>query len=568
MGRTKYYQYVTDNQSFRKMAITNSFSVYLINKGYSSFDEIINSFDNKIDIEEGVLFLKSTKDEHSIPSWVKIFFKEEPDDEIKKALSVKTLSAVYLTSLTIDDKIVTFALSFGYGRHLIKNEYIQRDFGLDTSKHAIEVEKIKSVSTLTFDSSIKVKTIDSVNEIKDSEFFLNQDTDVLKMINGRVRRMTGSALISERMIGGKDSVNMTAKVDLGNLNQFLEQLYRQYQDNGENGVQYKSSIIQVKDKKTITKVETLLMEALKDDEKKKHITVSLPLVEKPSNPPYNNYKVGDIEYLELSADILTSLGDIRIIRSAQLFAIPIDTSKEAERYDLYKCVYSEFDEGDKCFIIFEGDIYEIEKSFKQKVEYCFSSMFDSKDIDNLPNLKDWKMSDKEEDYNENQQSDDMLVMDKKFVFPTGRSKFEVCDLLSKSKYLIHVKIYNGASAPLGHLFSQGLISAQCIIDDSIRIKINELISSVQESEMESGGLKHGADFRLDEPFAAENYTVVFVILCRPENCLDVNGMPKIPFFAKAVFKDVYDSLSRLKFNVKVLAKQGVIPSMDVSNNAN
>lgn len=549
------------------MALANSFSVYLINKRYSSFEEIIVGYEKKYDIEEGVLFVKSTKDEQNLPSWVRLFFKEELDVENKRVFSVRTISAVYLTSLIIDGKRVTFALCFGYGRHLIKSEYIQRDFGLDTSKHAIEVEKIKSVSTLTFDSSIKVKTIDSVDEIKDSEFFLNQDTDVLRMINGRVRRMTGADLISERMIGGKDSVNMTAKVDLANLNRFLEQLYLQYQDDGKNGIQYKSSIIQVKDKKTITKVDNLLMEALKDDEKKRQITISLPLVEKPSNPPFKNYKVGDQEYTELSTDILTSLGGIRSIRSAQLFANPIDTSKEVEKYDLYKCVYSEFEDEDKIYIVFEGDIYEIEKSFKKRVDHCFSSMFYSENIDKLPSLKEWIMSEIEEDYNDKQQSDDLLVMDQKFVFPTGRSKFEVCDLLSRDKHLIHVKIYNGASGPLGHLFNQGLISAQCVNDDSIRKRINDEIFSVQNTEIESGRLKYGADFRINEPFAAEDYTVVFVILCRPKNCVDVKGVLKIPFFAKAVFMDVFNSLRRLKFNVKILAKQGVIPPLEVGDNA-
>lgn len=538
------------------MALTNSFSVYLIKDDYTTFDDVISGFDTKYTIEEGVLFVKSTKESQSVPSWVKLFFKEPLDNRIKKAFSIKSLSAVYLRKLTIDERNVTFALSFGYGRYLIKSDSIQRDFGLETAKHAIEVDKIKSVSTLTFDNSIKVKTIDSVEEINDREFFLNRDTDVLKMINGRVRQMMDADLITERMIGGKDSVNMTAKVDLSNLNQFLEQLYRQYIDGGKEGVQFISSIIRIKDFTTISKVENLLIDALKDSEKIKHISISLPMIEKPSNPPYKSYKVGDNEYTDLSADILSPLSDIEMIREAQIQAVPVDTSKETEKYNLYDCIYSEFESEGKCYILFEGEVYRIEKSYKDDVENCFRSIFIAGRKDKLPFLKDWCVNVDEDNYNKNHRSDDLLVMDKEFVYPTGQSKFEVCDLLSKEKHLIHVKIFNGASAPLGHLFNQGLISAQCVNDDTIRKKINEKISSVQQSEIDAGRLESGTDFRLNDPFAAENYTVTFVILCRPANCLDADGIPKIPFFAKAVFKDVCDSLQRLRYNVSITAKQG------------
>jgi uncharacterized protein (TIGR04141 family) len=47
--------------------------------------------------------------------------------------------------------------------------------------------------------------------------------------------------------------------------------------------------------------------------------------------------------------------------------------------------------------------------------------------------------------------------------PLGaRSSLEICDLLGPNNELIHVKRAEG-SAPLSHLFSQGLISAQSLV---------------------------------------------------------------------------------------------------------
>ena len=47
--------------------------------------------------------------------------------------------------------------------------------------------------------------------------------------------------------------------------------------------------------------------------------------------------------------------------------------------------------------------------------------------------------------------------------PLGaRSSLEICDLLGPGNELIHVKRARG-SAPLSHLFSQGLVSAQSLV---------------------------------------------------------------------------------------------------------
>ena len=525
---------------------TNSFSIYLLKEGYSSYgDLVIDGVKGPVSVGDGVLYYSTTED-HTIPAWVSNFFGNEIKEEIKKTLNIKSVSAVYLTCLTIEEKKVTFAITFGFGRYLLKCDRIQRDFGLITSKHAVEVDQIKSMSAFTYDGNIKVKTIESVNEITENEFFLNSDTDILKKVNGRVRKMDDADLISERLIGGKDSVIMTAKVDYSNINLLLSQLYKQYQDNGENGVRYTSSITKIKDEKTISEIDTLLMEALQDDEKKKHVYLSFPLTESNDTRCYLKYKVGGVEYKDLSIDILSSFSGIETIRTSSVLAY-IDDEKDPDNQPLFKCIYAELEKEDRCYLLAEGEVYRVEKTYKETVERAYR---DAK-IDDTLILNDWTGSYDEDKFNRDQLSENILVMDKEFVYPAGRSKIEICDLLSRDKKFIHVKIYNGASAPLGHLFNQGLISAKSVFDDSLRGRINEKISSVHEKYINEGKLMSGIDFHLDDPFDARQYTVVFLMLCMEDRNVDAQGRPLIPFFAKAVFKDVSQAITNLGFKVRI-----------------
>src|SRR5699024_8218801 len=87
----------------------------------------------------------------------------------------------------------------------------------------------------------------------------------------------------------------------------------------------------------------------------------------------------------------------------------------------------------------------------------------------------------ENDYNESvaKTRDDVISMDRKLI-NIDRGRFELCDLLSDAKHLIHVKPWTSSST-LSHLFSQGRISAETIIN------IPEVIPQINEKIEEEGG---------------------------------------------------------------------------------
>lgn len=240
----------------------NSFSVFLINTDkYNHFSELVVDGLEVIEIAEGELFFKTDK-EPDCPSWVDGFFGKDILGEDRGKLTTKSLSAIYITRIPVGNEMKSFAVSFGYGRYLLRPEFIQHDFGLDTSRHAIDAARISSMSTLTYDSSIKDKTIRSAEEIGLSDYFLNANTDVLTSVRGKVRSEKTGHLLQDRLIGGKDAVLMTAFVNIKNLPVFLNQLYSQYVSDGQEGVKYESNLKKLKRKEDIIKAEQLLQIAI------------------------------------------------------------------------------------------------------------------------------------------------------------------------------------------------------------------------------------------------------------------------------------------------------------------
>lgn len=159
-------------------------------------------------------------------------------------------------------------------------------------------------------------------------------------------------------------------------------------------------------------------------------------------------------------------------------------------------------------------------------------------------MKAWE-GEAEGKFNKDQKMDNVWVMDEKFVFPENRDRFEVCDLLTADKHFIHVKKFDIASQPLGHLFNQGMLSAQCIADDEIRLLVQDKIKKVQSKEHKD------CDFSILPGFKPKDYTVTFLLLCSSNTKLYDKNHPKIPFMARAVFHEQYSVITRLGFKVSL-----------------
>lgn len=513
-----------------------SISVFLIKKkDFTRYKDLIvdNLTNNPIQIEDGELFFRTSENKH-YPLWVDRFFGADKLGDNREKLSTKTLAAVYFAQINIGREKITFAIAFGNGRYLIKKECIQHGFGLKTSRHAIDSSRINCMRTITYDSNIKDKIIRCGDDIRQSDFFLNANTDVLTEVSGKVREKDTGEFLSNRLIGGKDAVSISAYVDVNNLKEFLKQLYAQYVSDGAEGVRYESNIRQLEAEEEISLAEQLLQKAIDNCENEDNLFLNLPVDDLDKKDKVTSFTIDNIEYKELTTDIFEKYSTVEKLKETTVF-IDIEGDMVSPLFDF---LYAELEHEGQCYILVDGQFYSVIKGYKQRVENFYKNV----KVESIAGITEWDGC-TEGEYNKKQSNDSILVLDEAFVFPKHRDRFEVCDLLTHDKHIVHVKIFGVASQPLGHLFSQGMLSAQCMADDEIRPLIQEMIKKVQTKETKTN------DFSIEPGFKPEDYTVTFLILCSDGKRIDGEGRPRIPFLAKAVLKENYTIIKGLGYNV-------------------
>jgi uncharacterized protein (TIGR04141 family) len=123
--------------------------------------------------------------------------------------------------------------------------------------------------------------------------------------------------------------------------------------------------------------------------------------------------------------------------------------------------------GARRFFLMDGDWFEIGADYIRASRDAIARLFPATPTISLP---PWSLTERRTEYDYNcyvaaSSLGRYLCLDKSRVVrdPLGvRSPLEICDLLGPGNELIHVKRAEG-SAPLSHLFSQGLISAQSLV---------------------------------------------------------------------------------------------------------
>ena len=104
---------------------------------------------------------------------------------------------------------------------------------------------------------------------------------------------------------------------------------------------------------------------------------------------------------------------------------------------------------------------------------------------------------------------------------------------TKNNELIHIK-KNGGSAYLSHLFNQAAVSAELLLDNSFRKKVNE---KLEDNKFEK---KFPTDFN------ATDYTIVVGIINKYHE-----ERPKIPFFSKVSLRYTIKRMRNFGYKVEL-----------------
>ncbi|CAH9054182.1 hypothetical protein PSECIP111951_00980 [Pseudoalteromonas holothuriae] len=137
-------------------------SIYLVKKGFDDeISKVMKLENSKPPVElsipntESFLYVK-TEPTKPPPTWTKLFteFQSLPEGLFGTRKSVGAL-----LTCTISNRM--FVCTFGTGFHLLKNDSIERDFGLKVSLNSVNPEKLRSLDKANYDKPFKFKNSES-----------------------------------------------------------------------------------------------------------------------------------------------------------------------------------------------------------------------------------------------------------------------------------------------------------------------------------------------------------------------------------------------------------------------
>lgn len=143
---------------------------------------------------------------------------------------------------------------------------------------------------------------------------------------------------------------------------------------------------------------------------------------------------------------------------------------------------------------------------------------------------------------------ELTLLDKQLVAPDGATtRIEFCDLIATDGSLIHVK-RKSRSSTLSHLFAQGHVSAEALVDGPLRDQVRAAITKAAGTADPSGWLA------LVPPGSAaperEKVTVTYAVIANSK----ATGVEWLPFFSRLTLMQTVRDLNRLGFTKIALAR--------------
>jgi len=242
-------------------------------------------------------------------------------------------------------------------------------------------------------------------------------------------------------------------------------------------------------------------------------------------------------------DVLAALARTRDLARASAdllrrrFIVALDADGVAlGRWPIWRCLSGEVAFNDDVYVLDEGDFFRVERSFLRELNDYVDGIATTEVA--LPTLGPME----EGKYNElaaRSMGNQGLLLDRKTVRSSSQTtQVEVCDILTDSRQLIHVKRHLGSSA-LSHLFSQGCVSAELLqTDKQFRHATTVLLRTLK------GGQRFA--FFPDGGIAASQFEVAFAIIAH------WNGRrmsTALPFFSKVNLRSRTEELRNRGFKV-------------------
>jgi uncharacterized protein (TIGR04141 family) len=508
-------------------AKTNKLSIYLIRPEFQRSEDVLECTELPIQIP-GVGEFYFERSHPNPPSWLSDFFGNSLTGNLNILFS--SARGILLVPLRQGTDQQFVAVSFGVGRHLLKESVYEERFGLKVVLNSVDPTSFRSIAKTSLGSVPKHSQEQMSKNVTPAEFGIDIEQDLVGSVTGFSRDSRLGKLIT-----GKDALNVSVKIDVATIVDFLSHCVERYRsDDYKQNFDWIDQISDVRDTRKEQSLNEELINRLNSGNFDK-IWMAVPEVIDWSDVKgfrYGKPKRGDLhDDLEVPAFITTLNGvpiTLEILKGQNVFLIGASSDDVASKWSTYRCLYAELPVAGELFVLNNGKWYSIASGFQSQVQSDFASMAASSLA-----LPDCTVND-EGVYNlqASQALAGSCCMDCQTIsYGGGHSKIEFCDLLTSDKKMVHVKRYGGSSV-LSHLFAQGVVSGELFVSDAdFRQKLNAKLPNAH---------------KFPDPSLrpmANQYEIVYAIISESGNPLD------IPFFSKVSLRNSKRRLTSFGYNV-------------------
>lgn len=468
------------------------------------------------------------------PRWSKLF---EGVIDLKK-LGIRSSNAAAAMVVPAAGRL--FAVTFGFGRHLLRPGVCEERFGLKVTLNAINPQSIRSIDRKTFESLGRHVQEQTSRPAGATDFGLDIEQDMLRAVTGTPR----DPELGSRLHG---KVALVANVDFG-LDRVVDYLEKceelAHDDSYKTEYPWVDHISEITDAALKNRLDEELVDRIRD-ERFDRLWLAVP--DRIDWGEVDGFKFSESNRVNTApdlqfADLLDQLRDpasltVSQLKSKKAFCFAHDHLKPIHRWSAYQCVCFEVDDGNETYLLSGGKWYRIASSFVQGVNDFVAAM--PRSTLKLPACQDVA----EGEYNIKVSASDpefYTLLDAKNVsYGGGHSKIEVCDLLTADRRLVHVKKYGGSSI-LSHLFAQAAVSGELLfMDADFRAKANLLVPRSK---------------RFPDRLRPADYEVVLAIVTWSKKELT------LPFFSRVSLRAATRRLRGFGYKVSMLAIPGPRPS--------
>lgn len=488
------------------------------------------------------------------PSWTG--FLAHYNAEVRARLRSQSCSAVLLIEAGTGVDARLFALCFGQGHHAIDDDAIQRGFGLRVVLNSVSRGQLRTLDSASLDTTVMQRRVQASRDSDLSAFDLDANRNLLRLASG-----TPKSGDFAKALAGKDALHLRAAVDPDRLAEHCEKALKLYR-----ATDYKTDFAFIDHIQPVGErllIETLDAEVFKDltsmvNGNPSDLHLAIPDILSPDAgleigyfgtglSPGQKTAYGELaieDYVtELQKGDFKQIGNMADLKGSHEIRVIADGEGDrSHKRKVYTCFVHEVTLATNVYVLFDGEWFLVSQDYHKEIEDAYKALL-------KPAFRASTKSKNERAFIAELEGESNLIsMDQTKVSPkgAGNAALEPCDFLSQTKQFIHLKDGH-SSAPLSHLWNQGVVSAEAFVSDEVFRK--GLRKAVRKREIVFrkqgfiGLLPNGRS----KPTPGE-YTVVFGVMRHP---YAASGQLGLPFFSKVALRSVAEQIGRMGFPVEL-----------------